>query len=200
MAIAQMQNPFLTNSVRPIIGTLDNRQAPNCLHQAKITASNVILPGEPIVVLASTATPNQDGASGFNPNTQTITAKATTTNTGANSTAICGFMITNATDRVIGAGVAVAQQGDIVNYAPLGGGAYVWLEVASQNLSDFKTNLDTNTALTIDASNGGVKVGAGADIIVGAKLVQSLTNCQKIKESGGIYVLENCVGVLVKLG
>lgn len=199
MAITQLSNSFLVETVKPIIGTLANTNTPNCLKQAKLTSASVILPGQPVVALVSTANVNPNGARGFNPNTQEITKVATTTNTGKNETAVCGFMIVNSTDKVIGGGVGVAQTGDFVNYAPLGEGALVWLEVASNNQTGFKTNLDANTPITIDSTHGGVKVGADSDILVGAKIVQSLTNCQKIAQKGSIYTLVDCVGVLVQL-
>lgn len=199
MAIVPLQNSFLNETVRPIIGSYANTMEPNCLKQAKLSSDDTILPGQPIVVLVATPTPVTNGARGFNPNSQVITKVATTTNTGANDTAVCGFMGINSTDAVIGSGVGVAQIGDIVNYAPLGQGALIWLEVASQNESAFKANLDANVALTIDATNGGVKVGSGGDVLVGAKLIQGLTNCQKIVKSGSDYVLQNCYGVLVQL-
>lgn len=186
----------LSETDYPIIGSLANAMQPNCLKMALNNSAGQLYPGDPVAVLVSKTGDKIYGANqGFNPNTQTITKKATTTNTGANDTAVCGFMTFNAVDRVVDGGVPLPANGELLNYAPLGQGALIWLEVSSQNQAGFQTNLDTNIAITIDAVNGGVKVGSDADILVGAKLIQGLTKCRKVSANG----IEMTVGVLVQL-
>lgn len=186
----------LSETDLPIIGSLANAMEPNCLKMALNNSSDQLYAGDPVAVLVTKTGDKIYGANhGVNPNTQTITKKATTTNTGANDTAVCGFMTFNAVDRVADGGVPLPVKGELVNYAPLGMGVLIWLEVASDNQAGFQANLDTNVALTIDSVNGGVKVGSGADILVGAKLVQGLTKCRKVSANG----IEDAVGVLVQL-
>lgn len=187
----------LSETDLPIIGSLANAMEPNCLKMALNNSDTQLYAGDPVVVLVAKTGDKPHGANyGVNPNTQTITKKATTTtNTGGNNTAVCGFMTFNAVDRVADGGVPLPVKGELVNYAPLGMGVLIWLEVAQQNQSVFQANLDTNVALTIDSTNGGVKVGSGADILVGAKLIQGLTKCRKVSSSGIVETL----GVLVQL-
>lgn len=186
-------------TARPIVGLVDYRQA-NSLMEAQITTATQLVAGDPIVVLSAQASQSTQGLMGLNPTNRAITAKATTVTGGANSTNICGFMVWSNLGVVNGDGMPLYQQNQIVNYAPIGGGATIWLYVASQNQAGFQTSLDTNTLVTLDTTNGGVKVGSGSDVIVGATLIQGLTQAQRIVESGGSYVLQDCLAVQVKLG
>ena len=200
--MATIGNPvgFLDTSATPIVGSVANFFEPNCLKQAQITTTTQLVAGDPLVVLVSQANQKNGEIDGLNPQNQSITAKATTTATGgANSTNVCGFMIINSNDKVTTGGVGVPSQGQICLYAPLGQGAVIWLEVAQQNLTGFNTNLDTNTQITIDSTNGGVKVGSGADVLAGAKVIQGVTNAQKISVTGGTPKLVSCKAILVQL-
>lgn len=190
---------FLDSSSKPIIGTLANFFQANCLKQAQITTDTQLVAGDPIVALVSKANQSAGAMDGLNPNNQTISAKATTVTGGSASTNVCGFLIVNSNDKVSTGGVGLPYQGQVCLYAPLGMGAVIWLEVASQNLGDFNKNLDTNTSLTIDTANGGIKVGTGADDIVGMRLIQGVVDCQKIVVSDGIGKLVDCKGILVQL-
>ena len=199
--MAVIGNPigFLNSSAKPIIGTLANAFQANCLKQAKITTATQLVAGDPLVVLVSQANQSSNPIGGLNPFNQSITAKATTATGGKASTDCCGFLIVNSNDLVTTGGVGLPYQGQVCMYAPLGQGALIWLEVAQQNLAGFNTNLDTNTALTIDSANGGVKVGTGADILVGAKIAQGVVDCQKVSIVGGTATLVDCKGILVQL-
>lgn len=200
--MAVIGNPigFLNSSAKPIIGTLANFWQANCLKQAKITTATQLVAGDPLVVLVSQANQSSNPIGGLNPFNQSITAKATTATGGANTTDCCGFLIVNSNDLVTTGGVGLPYQGQVCMYAPLGEGAVIWLEVASQNLAGFNTNLDANTAITIDGTNGGVKVsGGGADVLVGAKIVQGVVDCQKISVVGGTATLVDCKGIMVQL-
>lgn len=191
---------FLGTSAKPLVGTLYSHPLDNSLKEATITTATQLVAGDPVVVLVAQASQPTGQLDGFNPDNQAISAKATTTNTGANSTACCGFLIVNSNDRVSTGGVGLPQKGQRAVYAPLGQGAIIWLEVASQNKTAFETNLDTNVALTIDTTNGGIKIGtAGGDEIKGAKLIQGLTQAKKIKVNGGIGELEDCLAIAVQL-
>lgn len=190
---------FLDTSAKPIIGTLANFYQANCLKQAQITTATQLVAGDPIVALVSQANQKAGAMDGLNPNNQVISAKATTATGGANSTDVCGFLVVNSNDLVTTGGVGLPYKGQVCLYAPLGMGAVVWLEVAQANLTGFNTNLDTNVALTIDTTNGGIKVGTGTDKIVGMRLIQGVVDCQKITVSGGIGKLVDCKGVLVQL-
>lgn len=190
---------FMDSSAKPIIGTLANIFQANCLKQAKITTATPLVAGDPIVALVSQASAKTGAMDGLNPNNQVISAKATTATGGANSTDVCGFLVVNSNDIVKTGGVGLPYQGQVCLYAPLGMGAVMWLEVASQNLGGFNNNLDTNVALTIDSTNGGIKVGTGADDIVGMRLIQGVVDCQKITISNGIGKLVDCKGILVQL-
>lgn len=199
--MATIGNPvgFLDTSATPIVGSVANFFEPNCLKQAQITASAQLVAGDPVVVLVSQANAQKGEIDGLNPQNQSITAKATTATGGANTTNVCGFMIINSNDKVTTGGVGVPSQGQICLYAPLGQGAVIWLEVAQQNLAGFNTNLDTNTAIAIDSVNGGVKVGSGSDVLAGAKVIQGVTNAQKIAVTGGTPKLVSCKAILVQL-
>lgn len=199
--MATIGNPvgFLDTSATPIVGSVANFFEPNCLKQAQITASDQLVAGDPVVVLVSQANAKKGEIDGLNPQNQTITKKATTATSGANSTNVCGFMIINSNDKVTTGGVGIPSQGQICLYAPLGQGAVIWLEVAQKNLEGFNTNLDTNTAITIDSANGGVKVGSGTDVLAGAKVIQGVTNAQKIDVTSGTPKLVSCKAILVQL-
>lgn len=190
---------FLDSSAKPIIGTLANFYQANCLKQAQITTATQLVAGDPIVTLVSQANQKAGAMDGLNPNNQRISAKATTVTGGSATTNVCGFLIVNSNDVVTTGGVGLPYQGQVCLYAPLGMGAVIWLEVARQNLADFNKDLDTNVALTIDAANGGIKVGTGADNIVGMRLIQGVVDCQKITVSNGIGKLVDCKGILVQL-
>lgn len=190
---------FLDTSATPIVGSVANFFEPNCLKQAQIATATQLVAGDPLVVLVSQANAQMGEIDGLNPQNQSITAKATTSTSGANSTNACGFMIINSNDKVTTGGVGVPSQGQICLYAPLGQGALIWLEVAQQNLAGFNTNLDTNTAITIDSVNGGVKVGTGSDVLAGAKVIQGVTNAQKISLASGTPSLVPCKAILVQL-
>lgn len=190
---------FLDTSAKPIIGTLANFYQANCLKQAQITTAAQLVAGDPIVALVSQANQKAGAMDGLNPNNQVISAKATTVTGGSASTNICGFMIVNSNDLVKTGGVGLPYQGQVCLYAPLGMGAVVWLEVAQQNLTSFNANLDTNVSLTIDTTNGGIKLGSGTDDIVGMRLIQGVVDCQKITVSNGIGKLVDCKGILVQL-
>lgn len=190
---------FLDTSAKPIIGTLANFYQANCLKQAQITTATQLVAGDAIVAFVSQANQKSGAMDGLNPNNQTISAKATTVTGGSNATNVCGFLVVNSNDVVTTGGVGLPYKGQVCLYAPLGMGAVIWLEVASQNLGDFNKNLDTNVALTIDTTNGGVKLGSGADNIVGMRLIQGVVDCQKITVSGGIGKLVDCKGILVQL-
>lgn len=200
--MATIGNPigFLDTSATPIVGSLANFFEPNCLKQAQITTDTQLVAGDPLVVLVSQANAQKGEIDGLNPQNQSITAKATTNATsGANTTNVCGFMIINSNDKVTTGGVGVPSKGQICLYAPLGQGAVIWLEVAQQNLTAFNKNLDTNTQITIDSTNGGVKVGSGADVLEGAKVIQGVTNAQKISVTSGTPKLVPCKAILVQL-
>lgn len=199
--MATIGNPigFLDTSATPIVGSVANFFEPNCLKQAQITTATQLVAGDPLVVLVSQANAQMGEIDGLNPQNQAITAKATTATGGANSTNVCGFMIINSNDKVTTGGVGVPSQGQICLYAPLGQGAVIWLEVAEQNLSGFNTNLDTNTAITIDPTNGGVMVGTGTNVLAGAKVIQGVTNAQKISVASGTPALVPCKAILVQL-
>ena len=199
--MATIGNPvgFLDTSATPIIGTVANAFQANCLKQAVNNCAAQLVAGDPIVVLASQSTLPLGEIDKLNPFNQSITAKATTATGGANSTNVCGFMITNSNDLVETGGVGVPYKGQICLYAPLGMGAMIWLEVAAQNKAGFQTNLDTNVSLTIDSTNGGVKVGSAPDVLPGLRLVSGLINCQKISTTSGTPSLVSCLGVLVQL-
>lgn len=199
--MATIGNPigFLDTSATPIVGSVANFFQPNCLKQAQIATATQLVAGDPLVVLVSQANAQMGEIDGLNPQNQSITAKATTSTGGANSTNVCGFMIINSNDKVTTGGVGVPSQGQICLYAPLGQGAVIWLEVAQQNLAGFNTNLDTNTAITIDSVNGGVKVGTGTDVLAGAKVIQGVTNAQKIDVTSGTPKLVSCKAILVQL-
>lgn len=190
---------FLDSSAKPIIGTLANFYQANCLKQAQITTATQLVAGDPIVTLVSQANQKAGAMDGLNPNNQRISAKATTVTGGSNSTNVCGFLIVNSNDVVTTGGVGLPYQGQVCLYAPLGMGAVIWLEVAQQNLGDFNKDLDTNVSLTIDTTNGGIKLGSGADDIVGMRLIQGVVDCQKITVSNGIGKLVDCKGILVQL-
>lgn len=190
---------FLDTSAKPIIGTLANFFQANCLKQAQITTATQLVAGDPIVALVSQANQKSGAMDGLNPNNQVISAKATTVTSGPNSTDVCGFLIVNSNDVVTTGGVGLPYQGQVCLYAPLGMGAVVWLEVARQNLTDFNKDLDTNVSLTIDTTNGGIKLGSGTDDIVGMRLIQGVVDCQKITVSNGIGKLVDCKGILVQL-
>lgn len=190
---------FLDTSVKPIIGTLANFFQANCLKQAQITTATQLLAGDPIVAFVSQANQASGAISGLNPNNQTISAKATTVTGGSNATNVCGFLVVNSNDLVTTGGVGLPYQGQVCLYAPLGMGAVIWLEVVSDNLNGFNTTLDTNVSLTIDTANGGIKVGTGADDIVGMRLIQGVVDCQKITVDNGIGKLVDCKGILVQL-
>ena len=204
--MATIGNPvgFLDTSATPIVGSVANFFEPNCLKQAQITTDTQLVAGDPLVVLVSQAKAQQAKAQngeidGLNPQNQSITAKATTATSGVNTTNVCGFMIINSNDKVTTGGVGVPSQGQICLYAPLGQGAVIWLEVATQNLTGFNTNLDTNTPITIDSVNGGVKVGSAPDVLAGAKVIQGVTNAQKIAVTNGKPKLVSCKAILVQL-
>lgn len=190
---------FLDSSAKPIIGTLANFYQANCLKQAQITTATQLVAGDPVVTLVSQTNQKSGAMDGLNPNNQRISAKATTVTGGNASTNVCGFLIVNSNDVVTTGGVGLPYQGQVCLYAPLGMGAVVWLEVAQQNLTDFNKDLDTNVVLTIDSASGGIKVGTGADNIVGMRLIQGVVDCQKITVSGGIGKLVDCKGILVQL-
>lgn len=190
---------FLDTSAKPIIGTLANFYQANCLKQAQITTATQLVAGDAIVALVSQANQKSGAMDGLNPNNQVISAKATTATGGANSTNVCGFLVVNSNDVVTTGGVGLPYKGQVCLYAPLGMGAVVWLEVARQNLASFNKDLDTNVSLTIDTTNGGIKLGSGADDIVGMRLIQGVVDCQKITVSNGIGKLVDCKGVLVQL-
>lgn len=185
-------------TARPIVGLVDSRQA-NSLLEAQITATAQLVAGDPIVVLSAQASQSTKGLMGLNPTNRVITAKATTV-TGGTNTNVCGFMVWSNLGVVNGEGMPLYQQNQIVNFAPIGGGATIWLYVASQNQARFQTSLDTNTLITLDTTYGGVKVGSSGDAISGVTLIQGLTNAQMIVESSGSYVLQDCLAVQVKLG
>lgn len=199
--MATIGNPvgFLDTSATPIVGSVANFFEPNCLKQAQISTATQLVAGDPLVVLVSQAKAQMGEIDGLNPQNQSITAKATTATSGANTTNVCGFMIINSNDKVTTGGVGVPSQGQICLYAPLGQGAVIWLEVAQQNLSGFNVSLDTNTAITIDSANGGVKVGSGSDVLAGAKVIQGVTNAQKIDITSGTPKLVSCKAILVQL-
>lgn len=199
--MATIGNPvgFLDTSATPIVGSVANFFQPNCLKQAQISTDTQLVAGDPLVVLVSQANAQMGEIDGLNPQNQSITAKATTATSGANSTNVCGFMIINSNDTVTTGGVGVPSKGQICLYAPLGQGAVIWLEVAKQNLAGFNVSLDTNTAITIDSTNGGVKVGTGADVLAGAKVIQGVTNAQKIDVTSGTPKLVSCKAILVQL-
>lgn len=199
--MATIGNPigFLDTSATPIVGSVANFFQANSLRQAQVTTATQLVAGDPIVVLVSQASQAMGEIDGLNPQNQSITAKATTTTGGANSTNVCGFMVINSNDKVVTGGVGVPTQGQICLYAPLGSGAVVWLEVAQDNLAGFNTNLDTNTAITIDSTNGGVKVGSGADVLAGATILQGVTNAQKVSIQSGTPTLVPCKAILARL-
>lgn len=199
--MATIGNPvgFLDTSATPIVGSVANFFEPNCLKQAQITTTTQLVAGDPLVVLVSQANAQKGEIDGLNPQNQSITAKATTATSGANSTNVCGFMIINSNDKVTTGGVGIPSKGQICLYAPLGQGAVIWLEVASQNLTAFNASLDTNTQITIDSTNGGVKVGSGSDVLAGAKVIQGVTNAQKISVANGTPKLVSCKAILVQL-
>lgn len=199
--MATIGNPvgFLDTSATPIVGSVANFFEPNCLKQAQITTDTQLVAGDPLVVLVSQADAQKGEIDGLNPQNQSITAKATTATGGANSTNVCGFMIINSNDKVTTGGVGIPSKGQICLYAPLGQGAVIWLEVAQQNLAEFNVSLDANTAITIDSTNGGVKVGSGTDVLAGAKVIQGVTNAQKISVTGGTPKLVSCKAILVQL-
>ena len=199
--MATIGNPvgFLDTSATPIVGSVANFFQPNCLKQAQISTATQLVAGDPLVVLVSQANAQMGEIDGLNPQNQSITAKATTATSGANSTNVCGFMIINSNDKVTTGGVGVPSKGQICLYAPLGQGAVIWLEVAQQNLAGFNVSLDTNTAITIDSTNGGVKVGSGTDVLAGAKVIQGVTNAQKIDVTSGTPKLVSCKAILVQL-
>lgn len=200
--MAVIGNPvgFQNTSAKPIVGSLANFFQPNCLKQAQISTATQLVAGDPLVVLVSKASLSSGAMDGFNPNSQWITAKATTATGGANTTNCCGFLVINSNDLVTTGGVGIPYEGQNCLYAPLGEGAVIWLEVASQNLSGFNTNLDTNTAITIDSTNGGVKVsGGGGDVLAGAKVIQGVVDAQKISVSGGVATLVDCKAIMVQL-
>ena len=199
--MATIGNPvgFLDTSATPIVGSVANFFQPNCLKQAQISTATQLVAGDPLVVLVSQAKAQMGEIDGLNPQNQSITAKATTATSGANITNVCGFMIINSNDKVTTGGVGVPSKGQICLYAPLGQGAVIWLEVAQQNLAGFNVSLDTNTAITIDSTNGGVKVGSGTDVLAGAKVIQGVTNAQKIDVTSGTPKIVSSKAILVHL-
>ena len=190
---------FLGTSSKPLVGTLYSHPLENSLKEATITSTAQLVPGDPVVVLVAQASQPTGQLDKFNPDNQVITKKATTTNTGKNDTAACGFLIVNSNDRVSTGGVGLPQKGQRAVYAPLGQGAIIWLEVASANKSAFSANLDSNTALTIDTTNGGVKLANGADVLGGARLISGLIEGKKIVNNGGVGELADCLVVAVQL-
>lgn len=190
---------FNNTTALPIVGSCVNYDVPNCLKTAVYESTAQLVAGDPLVVEVSKASQSSDPLNGWNPGYQRITKKATTATSGANTTNVCGFLIVNSNDRVVSGGVGVPVQGNSVMYAPLGQGALIWLEVASNNVAGFNKVLDTNTPITIDSANGGVKVGSGTDILTGAKVIQGVTDALKIKQANGSYSLTACKAILVQL-
>lgn len=197
--IGKFTGGFLGNTAKPMVGTLYANRLPNSTKEVTINTDTQLVAGDPVVILVAQADKATGQIDGFNPDSSVVSAKATTTNTGSNSTACCGFLLVNSNDRVATGGVGLPVKGQRAEVAPLGEGAIVWLEVAEQNKTAFQTDLDSNTPLTIDATNGGVKVGSGTDIIAGAKLITGLTNAVKIKANGNVGELEDCFAVAVQL-
>lgn len=199
-AIASINAGFKVDTALPFVGAVVNSEI-NGSVQSALNNSNVqLLPGDPVALtLPNNTGKNLSALSGYNFNNLTITKKATTTNTGSNDTAVCGFLALSSSDVALSQGnVPVSQKGVLANVCVLGKGAQMWLEVASANASGFQTTLDTNTAITIDSVSGGVKVGTAPDILVGVRVISGLQNAQKIKEDSGAYKVVPCQAILVE--
>lgn len=199
-SIASISAGFKVDTALPFVGAVVNNEISGSVQSALNNSDAQLLPGDPV---ALTLPNNTQGAlsalSGYNFNNVTITKKATTTNTGANNTAVCGFLALSSSDVALSQGnVPIPQKGMLTNVCALGRGAQMWLEVAQPNLTGFQTTLDTNVAITIDTTNGGVKVGSGTDILVGAKVISGVQNAQKIKEDNGYYKVVPCSAILVE--
>lgn len=199
MFTGAIKNGFIKSSAKPLVGTLYAHTLDNALKEALIKTATQLLPGDPVVSLVTQAGQATGQLDGFNPNSQEITAKATTVTGGAGSTDTCGFLLVNSNDRVKTGSVGIPEQGQRVVYAPLGQGAIVWLEIAELNKADFQTNNDANMPLTIDSTNGGLKKGTGTDVLKGAKIIQGLTDAVKIKINGGVAEITDCLAIAVQL-
>lgn len=189
---------FVGSSAKPMVGTLYAHSLDNSLEEATITTATQLVAGDPVVALVTQASQPTGQLDKWNPDNRVISAKATTATGGANSTDVCGFLLVNSNDRVSTGGVGIPSKGQRAIFAPLGRGAIVWLEVASQNKAGFQANLDTNVGITIDTTNGGVKVETTTPL-KGAKVVCGLTEAVKIKFENGIGKLEDCYAVAVQL-
>lgn len=199
-AIGKISGLFSNTSALPFVGFVVNEEIPASTTSALNNSSAQLLPGDPIVLtINNNSGKNLDMNQGYNYNNTIITKKATTATSGANSTNVCGFLAMSSSDVSLAQGsVPVPQQGVLTKVARLGAGAQMWLEVASQNVSGFQTTLDTNVSITIDSTNGGVKVGSGTDILAGAKVISGLQNAQKIALENGVYVIKPCTAILVE--
>lgn len=200
MFLGQVKGNFLGTSALPLVGTLYSHCLENSLKEASINTSTQLVGGDPVVALVTQANQSTSQLEGFNPDSQVITAKASTVSGGAGTTDACGFLVVNSNDRVQTGGVGIPQNGQRVIYAPLGQGAIIWLEVAEANIPEMQTKNDANVGVTIDAANGGVKVASSTDTpLQGAKLISGLTQAKKINVTNGIGELVDCYAVAVQL-
>lgn len=200
MFVGQVKNSFLGKSGKPLVGTCYSHNIENSLKEAVISTDTQLVAGDPVVVLVSQANQATGMLSGFNPDSQAITAKASTVTGGAGTTDICGFLLVNSNDRVLTGGVGIPSQNQRALYAPIGQGAIVWLEVASANFAGFQTSLSANAGITLDSTNGGIKVAGSTDTaIAGAKVITGLIEAQKIQVVNGVGSLVDCFAVAIQL-
>lgn len=175
---------------RPIIGFKSNDDIDAHSYDGVFNTDIIVTPGS--FIQAQRATDSKAGNVAYNPNV--FVCKE------AEATKVSGVLLyTGLEVHGIGDKSGAIKQGQFFKWACIGSGSEVYLMVHTTNATGITANSVFPLALTLDVTNGGVKVASGSDVVIGHAISNVIANCQYLKNDSGVLQWDTCLGIKVRL-